>query len=98
MARYMVLWEVDASRISDDAKARKAQFLAGQELVMQKIKEGVIKEWGAFAGELSGYSIMEGSAKDLHALNALWLPLVKFTTKEALTIEVVNKLTKAMPE
>ena len=97
MARYMAFFEVDSSRTPDDAKARKAQWLAAQELVKTKLKEGVLKEWGAFAGELSGYVVVEGSAVDLHAVTALWVPLVKFTTKQIITIEEVNKVTKALP-
>ena len=98
MAKYMVLWEVDTSKIPEDAKARKAGWLAAQELVVKKLNEGVLKEWGGFAGELGGYIIAEGSAVDLHALTSLWMPLVKFTTKEVITIHEVNKVTKALPE
>jgi hypothetical protein len=94
----MALFEVDASRTPDDAKARKAQWLGAQELVAKKLKEGVLKEWGGFAGEMSGYIIVEGSAVDLHAITALWVPMVKFTTKEILTIDEVNKVTKALPD
>ncbi len=98
MPKYMVLWEVDTSKTPDDAKARKAQWLAAQELVKAKLKEGTLKEWGGFAGELGGYIIVDGSALDLHSLTALWIPMVKFTTKEVLTIDEVNKVTKALPE
>jgi hypothetical protein len=96
MAKFMVLWEVDTNRIPEDAKVRKARSLAAQESVMGKLKEGVLKEWGLFAGEMSGYIIVEGSAVDLQTLTSLWVPMVKFTTtKEVLTINEVNK---ALPE
>jgi hypothetical protein len=98
MAKYLVLWELDTSKIPEDAKARKAQWLAGQQLVMMKLKEGIIKEWGEFAGELSGYMTMEGSAMDLAALTVNWVPMVKFTAKEVMTIDEINKVTKALPE
>jgi hypothetical protein len=98
MAKYLALFEVDTSKTPDDAKSRKAQWLAAQEMVLKKLKEGAIKEWGGFAGELGGYIIVEGSAVDLHAVSALWFPLVKFTTKEILTIDEVHKVTKALPE
>jgi len=98
MAKYMALFDVDTSRLSDDPKMRKAQLLGAEELVAQKLKEGVLKEWGSFAGELRGYMIFEGSAVDLHAITALWVPVVKFTTREVLTIDEINKVTKALPE
>jgi hypothetical protein len=40
MARYMMLWEVDASRTPEDAKTKKAQLLGFQELVKKQFKEG----------------------------------------------------------
>ena len=97
MARYMVLWEVDTSRIPEDPKAKKAQHMGFQELVMKDLKEGVFKEWGAFAGELAGYTIFEGNAVDLHTLTARWFPFVKFKVNEFLTIDEVQKATKALP-
>jgi hypothetical protein len=41
---------------------------------------------------------VEGSAADLHALTALCVPMVKFTAKQILTIEELDKITKALPE
>jgi hypothetical protein len=98
MARYLVLWEVDASRTPEDPKAKKAQFQGFGEAVVKQIKEGVSKDWGLFAGEMSGFTIFEGSAVDLHTFNTQWVPFVKFTTKEIMTIDEVNKSTKALPE
>ena len=98
MAKYMVLWEVDTNRTPEDPKAKKAQWLGFQELMVKQLKEGAVKEWGEFAGELNGYVIFEGSAVDLHTQNISWVPFVKLTTKEVLTIDKVNKATKALPE
>ena len=98
MAKYMVLWEVDTSRTPEDPKAKKAQALAFQQLVANDVKEGVTKEWGAFAGEWRGYFIFEGNAVDLHTITAKWIPFVKFEASESLTIEEVMKATNALPE
>ena len=98
MTRHMALWEVDSSKTPEDPKEKKAQWLAFQELVMKQLKEGGIKEWAAFAGEMGGYVIVEGSAVDLHTLTARWVPFVKFKTSELLTIDEVNRATKALPE
>ena len=61
MARYILLWDVDQSRISVDPKERKAQLLALVELVKQDLKSGLIKDWGGFAGQTQGYRIVEGT-------------------------------------
>jgi hypothetical protein len=97
MARYMVLWEVDPSRTPEDPKAKKAQLLGFGEAVVKQLKEGVVKDWGLFAGEMSGYTIFEGSTVDLHTFNTMWVPFVKFKAREVLTIDEVNKATKALP-
>ena len=98
MAKYMVLFEVDTSKTPEDPKAKKAQWLSFEEPVAKLLKEGVIKEWCSFAGELRGYMLFEGSIIDLHTLLAAWVPFVKFKTRELMTIDEVIKATKALPE
>ena len=98
MAKYLVLCEVDTSKTPEDPKAKKAQFLGFGEATSKLLKEGVIREWGLFAGEMNGYCIFEGNAVNLHTLTSTWVPFVKFTAREVLTIDEVNKATKALPE
>lgn len=50
MARYMVHWDLDSSRIPVNPKEKKSQHLGFQDLVQKQIKEGLIKEWGGFWG------------------------------------------------
>jgi hypothetical protein len=47
---------------------------------------------------MSGYTIFEGSAVDLHTFTAMWAPVVKFKVRELMTIDEVNKAYKALPE
>ncbi len=98
MAKYMLLWEVDSSRTPEDGKTKKVQWLGFQDIVAKHLKEGLMKGWGEFAGEMHGYAIFEGSAVDLHTITAMWTPFVKFDVREILSVEEVNKATKALPE
>lgn len=98
MAKYLVLSETDTSRTPEDPKAKKAQWLAFQELIMKQLKEGVIKEWGFVVGEMRAYAIFEGSAVDLQTLTAGWVPFAKFKVSELLTIDELNKATKSLPD
>ena len=98
MAKYMVLWEVDTSKTPEDPKAKKAQFLGFGKIVAKQLKEGVVKEWGLFAGEMSGYTICEGSAVDLHTYTTMWTPVAKITARQVMTVDEVNKANKALPE
>jgi hypothetical protein len=94
----MALWEVDSNKTPEDPKAKKAQWLRFQEMVQKQLKEGVIKEWGEFAGEMCGYVICEGTAVHIHTVTASWVPFVNFDVRELLTIDEVNKATKALPD
>jgi hypothetical protein len=98
MARYMILWEMDTSRMPEDTKAKKAQWLGFQDIVKKNVKEGVFKEWGQLAGGICGYCIFEGSAVELHTFTAQWIPYVKFKVGELLTVDEITEGTKALPE
>ena len=98
MAKYMVLYEVDTSRTPEDAKKKKAQWLGMLESAARQLKEGVVKDWGGFAGEMSGYVIFEGSAVDLNAYTTMWVPFCRVKVREIMTVNEVIKSIKALPE
>ncbi len=98
MARYLLISETDTTRTPEDPKARKAQWLGFQEAIMKMLKDGVFKEWGFIPGEMRAFGIFEGSAVDLQTLTSKWVPFAKFKVSEFLTIDELNKATKAMPE
>ncbi len=98
IAKYMALWELDTSRTPEDPKAKKAQWLKFDEVVAKQLKEGVIKDWGIFAGEVCGYVVFEGNTVKLHTFLSMWSPFVRFKTREAMTIHEVIKANKALPD
>jgi hypothetical protein len=98
MAKYMVLWEVDTGRTPEDPKAKKAQLRGFGDVVVKQMKEGHIKDWGIFGGEMRGFTIFEGSISDLHIFNTSWLPFVKFTVSQIMTIDEVNRTAEALPD
>jgi hypothetical protein len=98
MAKYLVISELDTSRTPEDPKAKKAQWLAWQELIVKALKDGSIKDWGYVAGENHAYAIFEGNAVDLHTLTSNWVPFVTFKVDELLSIDELIKATKALPD
>jgi hypothetical protein len=98
MARYLLISELDTSRTPEDPKAKKTQWLAWQGPIVKALKDGSLKDWGYVAGENRAYAIFEGNAVDLHTLTSSWVPFVTFKVGELLTIEELNKATKALPE
>ena len=98
MAKYLLFSELDTSRTPEDPKAKKAQWLAMQELIVKALKDGILKDWGYVAGENHAYAIFEGNAVDLHTLTSSWVPFATFKVGELLTIDELNKATKALPD
>lgn len=95
MARYLLRWELDNTRIPEDLAARKAQHRGFQDIVRQQMKGGEISDWGAYVGERNGFCLIEGSAEDVHKLTSRWIPWVLFEVREVLSLEQVVKVTEA---
>ena len=98
MAKFIMHWEVDASKTPEDPKERQQQWLAFDELVVQDIKTGKVKDWGIYAGEINGYTIFEGTEIEVQTFMSRWVPFVKFSVKSVLTIEQTIEAVKAMNE
>ena len=96
MGKYILHWEVEASKTPEDPKQRQEQWTLFQETVVQQMKNNEIQEWGEYVGEINGYAIMEGSEVDIQKLVALWVPFVKFNVKPVMNIEQAMEATKAM--
>ena len=95
MARYLVLWEVDSTKVPANPKDRGTAWLAMVEMVKADVKKGVGKDWGAFPGELKGYAIDEGT--EIEIMNALmqYAPYVKFEVHPIASLAQVQQAIKA---
>jgi len=96
MGRYLVLWEIDSSRSPVDAKERVAGWSLLQEMVKQDIKSGITKDNGQFVGELSGYSIMEGTEVEVGSTLVKYFPYVNFKLHAVLSVSQVGEILKKM--
>ena len=54
MGKYLVLWEVDQSKIPVDPKERKDAWSLLMAVVRQDIEKEIVKDWDAFVGETRG--------------------------------------------
>ena len=61
-------------------------------LVKQDIQKGITKDWGAFAGETNGYSIIEASEVELGKQLQKYVPFTKFEIKAIATVEQVQEV------
>jgi hypothetical protein len=96
MARYMLLWEYDASRCPLDPKEKASQWLGLAELVKKQLKSGELKDWAHFGAESAGYVIVEGNEMDVLKVADTYVPYVRFTAKMLLTIEQCERVWKSM--
>jgi hypothetical protein len=96
MAKYLLLWEIDTTKIPASPKERGAGWKALMEIVKQDMKKGFTKDWGAFVGELRGYAIDEGS--ELEVMNALqqYTPFVHFKVHPIASVSQVDEMIKAL--
>jgi hypothetical protein len=52
------------------------------EMVKQDIKKGITKDWGAFVGEMNGYSVLEGTELEILSQVQQYTPFVYQSSAE----------------
>jgi len=87
MAKYLLLWELDTSRIPEDASVRKEHWRTLQDVVADQLQTGQMKDWGLCVGELTGYCIIEGTEADVGRATRAFIPFVSFDVKQVVTIQ-----------
>ncbi len=98
MPKYLLLWEVDPSKLPIDPKERGAAWSAMLDMVKQDIKEGVITDWGSFLGENGGYMVYKGSEMELEKRLQQYVPFVTFKTHRIMSVEQMAELAKSLTE
>jgi hypothetical protein len=96
MSKYLMLWEIDASKIPIGREDRAAAWGPMMAMVKQGIKDGIIKDWGAFVGEARGYSIAEGTEAEIAIFNQQWIPFVDFRTYPIATVKDIDKVVASL--
>ena len=96
MGKYLVLWEIDQSKIPLDPKERGEGWSLLMALVKQDVEKGITKDFGAFLGENMGYSIHEGT--ELEILNTLnqYVPYCIFKVHPIASESQVNEMIKVL--
>ena len=57
MGKYLLLWEIDRTRLPVSPEERGIGWNMLLEMIKQDMKKGITKDWGAFVGELYGYAV-----------------------------------------
>ncbi len=96
MAKYLILWQVDQTRVPADPKERGALWSGMADMVKQNIKEGVTLDWGCFVGETNGYAVAYQTDLELSANLQRYYPFVTFKVYPVMSVEQAGELAKAL--
>ena len=96
MGKYLLLWEVDRTRIPIDPKERGAGWGLLMAMVRQDIEKGISKDWGAFVGEANGYAVAEGTELEVLNMVQQYAPYVIFKVHPIASESQVNEMIKAL--
>jgi hypothetical protein len=96
MGKYLMLWEIDWTKVPVNPKERGAGWSLLLDMVKEDMKKGLTKDWGTFIGELGGYAVNEGS--ELEVMNAVqrYTPFVRFKLHPIGSVSQVGEMIKAL--
>ncbi|MFX0059830.1 MAG: hypothetical protein ACFE8J_16155 [Candidatus Heimdallarchaeota archaeon] len=96
MGKYLILWDIEPSRLPVSRKERAVGWKALLNFIKDDMKSGKTLDWGAFVGELSGFSIMEVDEVEIGILLQRFSPYVNFKVHPIAGIEDVEKVIEGM--
>jgi hypothetical protein len=96
MGKYLVLWEVDQTKIPVDPKERGDGWSLLMAMVRQDIEKGITKDFGAFVGENKGYSVNEGTELEVMSSLDQYVPFCIFKVHPIASESDVNEMIKGL--
>jgi hypothetical protein len=96
MGKYLLLWEIDQTKIPIDPKERGDGWGLLMAMIRQDIEKGIIKDFGSFVGENNGYAIMEGTELEVMNTLAQYVPYCIFKVHPVASESQVNEMIKAL--
>ena len=96
MGKYLILWEVDRTRVPISPQERGAGWGALVDMVKEQIKKGITEDWGAFVGEINGYAVMEGTEVEIGNALQQYVPWVHFKLHAIASVDQVDEIVKAL--
>ena len=96
MGKYLLLWELDWTKVPISPQERGVGFATLMGLVKRDIEKGPMKDWGAFVGELNGYFVAEGTEVEIGNLVQQYVPFVFFKVHAVSSVSQVDDVVKAL--
>jgi hypothetical protein len=97
MARYLLLWELDKSKVPLDPKERAMGWAQLINMVKKDMKKGQMTDWGSFPAEHSGYVVVETATEvELMQVTEQYDPYVFFKVHPVASVSQVEELLASM--
>jgi hypothetical protein len=96
MGKYLLLWEIDQTKIPVDLKERGGEFGVLMKVIKQDIKKGLLKDWGLFVGEHNGYSVVEGTEVEVIKATQRYTPFICFAAHPVASVHHTGEMIKAL--
>jgi hypothetical protein len=96
MGKYLLLWEMDRTKIPVSPKERGVGTGMLLEMVKQDIKKGITKDWGVFVGEHAGYAVVEGTEVEILNNIQQFTPFVYFRVHPIGSVTQVEEMIKTL--
>lgn len=96
MAKYLITWQIDQTRVPLDPKQRGEGWGFLLSMVKQDIEKKLTIEWGAFIGEASGYTVMEGSEVEVMKALQQYVPYCTFQSHPVASVSQVEEMISAL--
>ena len=96
MGKYLLLWELDRTKIPVDLKERGVEFNMLMKTIKQDIKKGILKDWGLFVGENHGYSVVQGTEVEVIKAIQRYTPFVYFASHPIASVTQAGEMIKAL--
>jgi hypothetical protein len=96
MAKYLLLWELDKSKIPLDPKERAMGWTQLINMVKKDMENGQMIDWGSFPAEHSGYVVVESTEVELMQVTAQYDPYVFFKVHPVASVSQVEELLNSM--
>jgi len=96
MGKYLLLWEIDRTKVPISPQERGTGFGALMSGVKEDIQKGLMKDWGAFVGEVNGYAVAEGTEVEIGNMIQRYVPFVFFKVYPIASVSQVDEVVKAL--
>jgi hypothetical protein len=75
---------------------RKIGWQMATEMLEQDIKDGLVKDYGAFVGQPNGFTIAEGTRDEVIKMTIKFLPFFRFKVIPVASIDQVKEAIKTI--